>query len=115
MTPYKQGDVVLLPFPFTDLTSTKKRPSVIISSERFNKKYNDVIVVAITSQIPNKISEEEILLTPQEQKDAGLPKLSLIKVGKIVTIDQRLIRKKLGTLSRSTFDKVIELLNRSIF
>ncbi len=114
MTPYKQGEVILIPFPFTDLTTTKKRPGVIVSSERFNKKYNDVIVTAVTSQIPERIAEEEILLSPQEQKEAGLPKTSLIKVGKIVTIDQRLIRKKLGAIPHSTIRKLIETLEQII-
>ncbi|HLD79734.1 MAG: hypothetical protein A3I11_07645 [Elusimicrobia bacterium RIFCSPLOWO2_02_FULL_39_32] len=114
MTPYKQGDIVLVPFPFTDLTTTKKRPAVIISSERFNKKYNDVIVVAITSQIPESISEEEILLSPIEQKESGLPKTSLIKIGKISTIDQRLIRKKLGTIPRTTYKKLIDAIDTII-
>lgn len=114
MTPYKQGDVILIPFPFTDLTTTKKRPCIIVSSERFNKKYNDVIVIAVTSQIPEKMSEEDILLSLQEQKEAGLPKTSLIKVGKIVTIDQRLIRKRLGTIPHTTYKKLIEILERII-
>lgn len=114
MTPYKQGDIVLIPFPFTDLTAIKRRPAVITSSERFNKKYNDVIVLAITSQIPERLSEEDILLSPQEQKEAGLPKTSLVKVGKIVTIDQRLIRKKLGTLSFTTFKKLTNALDQIV-
>jgi mRNA interferase MazF len=49
MTPCRQGDVVLLPFPFTDLTTTKQRPAVVISSEAFNARQRDVVVLAITS------------------------------------------------------------------
>jgi len=48
MTPYKCGDVVLLPFPFTDLSTSKQRPALIISSDWYNDNRNDVIVVAIT-------------------------------------------------------------------
>ena len=58
MTPYKRGDVVLVAFPFTDLSTTKMRPAIVISSEKFNRKFNDIVVAAITSQIPKKISEE---------------------------------------------------------
>ena len=58
MTPYKRGDVVLVAFPFTDLSTTKMRPAIVISSEKFNRKFNDIVVATITSQIPKKISEE---------------------------------------------------------
>lgn len=107
MTPYKRGDVVLVAFPFTDLTTTKMRPAVVVSSDKLNRKFNDVIVIAVTSQIHKKLSDEEFPLSTEDQKSAGLPKPSIIKLGKLVTLDQRLIRKKLGhlpilTLSRMT-------------
>ncbi len=61
MTRYDCGDVVLLPFPFTDLTTSKQRPAVIVSSTWFNQNRKDVIVLAITSQIPLKLNEDEII------------------------------------------------------
>jgi hypothetical protein len=56
----------------------------------------DVVVAAITSQIPDVIGEDEILLSDADLRTAGLPKASIIKLGKIFTIHQGLIRKKLG-------------------
>jgi mRNA interferase MazF len=50
-TAYRQGDVVLVSFPFTDLTSTKKRPAVVVSPDTFNARNEDVVLVAVTSQI----------------------------------------------------------------
>ena len=47
---YNFGDVVLVPFPFTDQRTTKKRPAVIVSSEAYNRERPDIIVVAVTSQ-----------------------------------------------------------------
>ena len=96
MTVFRRGDVVLVAFPFTDLTTTKMRPALIVSSDVFNHKNSDVIVVAITSQLSRRISDYHYLLSSQEQSLAGLPKPSMIKLGKIVTLDQRLIRRKLG-------------------
>ncbi len=49
-TSYKRGDVVLVPFPFTDLSTTKQRPALVVSSDQFNATRNDVLVAAITSQ-----------------------------------------------------------------
>ena len=59
MTPCKLGDVVLLPFPFTDLTTTKQRPAVVISGKTFNTTHPDVIVAAITSQMPSALSPDD--------------------------------------------------------
>lgn len=102
MTLFNSGDVVLIGFPFTDLSGLKQRPALIISSSWYNEKRQDVILSAITSQIPTKIAKDEHLFSPNEQKLAGLPKKSIVKVGKIITLDQRLIRKKLGHLTDKT-------------
>jgi mRNA interferase MazF len=50
-TAYSFGDVVLVPFPFTDQTASKKRPSVIVSTDAYHQRRPDVIVMAVTSQI----------------------------------------------------------------
>ena len=51
MTGYRRGDIVLVPFPFTDFTALKQRPAVVISSDKFNASRDDVILIALTSQI----------------------------------------------------------------
>jgi mRNA interferase MazF len=45
------GDVIVVPFPFTDQTAVKKRPAVVVSSERYNRERPDLILMAITSQV----------------------------------------------------------------
>ncbi len=110
MTTYSQGQVVLIPFPFTDLTSVKQRPAIVLSSNSYNQTHQDVILAAITSQVPSQLKLDEYLLSASDREAVGLPKPSIIKLGKIVTIDQRLIRKTLGTLSPDTMNKVKEIL-----
>src|SRR6059036_4107242 len=97
---FSQGDVVLVPFPFTDLSATKQRPALVLSPERLNKTRPDLVVAAITSQVPAALDEDEILLSASELGAAGLPKPSIIKLGKIFTTHQGLIRKKLAILER---------------
>lgn len=106
MTPSHPGDVVLLPFPFTDLTTTKQRPAVVVSIEAFNARQQDVVVLAITSQIPPTLGPEDYRLTSDEQRAAGLPKPSIVKCAKLLTIDQRLIRRVLGRLSTHTLHQL---------
>lgn len=97
MTDYKRGDVVLVPFPFSDQTATKKRPAVVISSDKYNQISSDIIIMAITSkieQIPD-IGEYKI----EAWQTAGLMKPSIVKSA-ISTIELRLILKKMGSLSQ---------------
>ncbi len=63
MTTLNKGDVVLIPFPFTDISTLKQRPALIVSSDWFNQHRNDVIVMAISSQIPAQIPADEYLLS----------------------------------------------------
>ena len=110
MTLFNPGDVVLIGFPFTDLSGSKQRPALVISSKWYNKNKIDLILSAITSQIPAKPQEDEYLLSQKELMSAGLPKKSIVKVGKIITLDQRLVRKKLGCLPAETLSRVKNIL-----
>ena len=80
-TTYKRGDVVLVPFPFTDLSSSKRRPALIISSDSFNASNQDVILVAITSQIGN--IPHSIPVDENDFIDGKLPKPLIIRVAKV--------------------------------
>lgn len=96
MTPYKRGDIILIPFPFSDQTTTKRRPAVIISSNAYNNTSSDIVIMAITSQIERTFEIGECLIN--DWQGSGLLKPSAIKPA-ISTIEQKLILKKLGTLS----------------
>jgi len=77
MTSYKFGDVVLVSFPFTDQTITKKRPAIVVSSAGYNRQRPDLIIMAVTSQMKPSASFGEVLIT--QWKQAGLIKPSVIK------------------------------------
>lgn len=96
MTAYEKGNVVLVPFPFSDQTRTKKRPAVVISSSAYNQHSSDIVIMAITSQTEKTIGVAECLI--QNWQDAGLLKPSAIKPA-ISTIEQTLVLKKIGKLS----------------
>jgi mRNA interferase MazF len=99
--------VVLLPFPFTDLTTTKQRPGLIVSSDLFNGTHSDVIVVAITSQVPTHLAADEFLISQAELLACGLPKASILKLSKIVTIHQRLLIKQIGSMPVASLAKIL--------
>jgi mRNA interferase MazF len=88
------GDVVLVPFPFTDQTATKKRPAVVISSDAYHRERPDVILMAVTSQ-PRPAGFGDI---PVERwKEAGLLRPSVLKP-LLATVERRLLIRKLGSL-----------------
>jgi mRNA interferase MazF len=66
MITYNFGDVLLVPFPFTDQTSTKKRPTAVISSDTYNQQKLDLIIIAITSQSNSELrTQNSELPTPE--------------------------------------------------
>ena len=93
---FERGDVVLVPFPFSDQSTSKKRPAVIISSNRHNELSSDVIIMAITSKTHKTDDPGEYVI--DDWKNAGLVKPSLMKPA-ISTIERKLIIRKLGGLS----------------
>lgn len=95
MTTFNYGDVVLVPFPFTDQTSSKNRPAVIISSSAYNKARNNLIVIAISSQFGSPCTFGDLVIS--DWKNAGLVKPSIVKPI-LFSIKNTLIIRKLGQL-----------------
>jgi mRNA interferase MazF len=74
--PYHFGDVIVVPFPFTDQTATKKRPAVVVSSDAYQRERPDLILMAITSQVRPAPTVGEIAIV--RWQTAGLLKPSVI-------------------------------------
>ena len=103
----KRGDIVLIKFPFTDLTSTKVRPALIISNKNYNTTQNDVILILITSNV-SRISPDDYFLDPNnpEFSKTGLKQASVFRVGKIQTLSKKLLNSKLGTIGTNTLKEI---------
>ncbi len=95
MTGFEFGDVVLVPFPFTDQTATKKRPAVVVNSLAYHQHRPDLIVMAVTSQVQPAPALGDVPVS--EWRHAGLLKPSVVKPV-LTTIEARLVIKKLGRL-----------------
>jgi len=107
MTPYKQGDVLLVPFPFTDQTAVKQRPAVVLSGVEYNQRHPDIILAPVTSQIGNVRDETRV----SRWKAAGLLKPSAVKPI-LSSFDTRLVRRHLGSLTEADIDTVRQLFAR---
>jgi mRNA interferase MazF len=95
MMPFDFGDVVLVPFPFTNQAASKRRPAIVISSKLYNQARPDVIVMAITSQLRPTEALGEVWIV--EWEAAQLLKPSAIKPV-IATLEQSLVLRRLGAL-----------------
>lgn len=93
----KIGDIILIPFPFAELTNKKVRPAVILTET--DDKYKDIVVSAISSVVSTKISKREILLNPNKINNLRVE--SVIKVDRIVTLKREDKIADLGKLSIS--------------
>ncbi|HYN89524.1 MAG TPA: type II toxin-antitoxin system PemK/MazF family toxin [Ardenticatenaceae bacterium] len=110
-TRYKQGDVLLVLFPFTDQSATKQQPAVMMSSDAYNRTHPDVILASIASQIGHSLDEVVLL----DWRAAGLLKPSVVKPI-LSSFDLRLVRRKPGAVSisdlalvRALFARVLNL------
>ena len=100
----KKGSIVLIPFPFTDLSGSKVRPAVVLCKSNL-----DVTICFITSELKWK-TQYDISVFPSATNGLKVP--SLIRTSKIATIDSSLVLGALGELSNSEIDELdIELRN----
>jgi|WetSurMetagenome_2_1015567.scaffolds.fasta_scaffold56299_4 mRNA interferase MazF len=100
----KKGDIVLTPFPFTDLVGNKIRPAIIlIESESL------VTICFISTQIIY-LNEIDFILQPNEAN--RLKKESVVKLNKIATIDKDLIIGKIGMLNHSEINTLNQALRK---
>lgn len=108
ITIYKPFDVIELPFPFSDLSSSKRRKALVISSEDFNQQNEATTVMMITSRLNSEWAGDVHL---EEWSSAGLKKPCYTRL-KIFTADNDLLLNKVGSLSAKDRRKVTQALRK---
>ncbi|HLD02071.1 MAG TPA: type II toxin-antitoxin system PemK/MazF family toxin [Candidatus Nanoarchaeia archaeon] len=103
-TSFRQKDIVVVPLPFSDLSSAKQRPALILSNDAYNSSCGDVLVCGITSNL--KDASYSTLIDINDFKQGSLPVLSRIKADKIFSLDKSIIRKRVAVLSEEKFEEV---------
>lgn len=107
---YKPFSIVVVPFPFTDSSKRKKRPALVISTEKFQKDNGHAILLMITTAKHSKWYGDLLI---KDLESTKLPVESYIRQ-KVFTIDLRLIEKKLGVLSKKDISLLKSLLRKCI-
>ena len=114
MAAYKRFDIVVVPFPFTDRATKKRRPALVLShASAFNQKVGQSVLAMITSA---KNAHWPLDVEIDDLDTAGLPSQSIVRM-KLFTLDHHLIVRKVGTLSRGdklgVEQSLLNLLGRS--
>lgn len=105
-----RGKVVLLPFPFDDLSTTKVRPAVCLTGPI--GPYEHVILAFITSRMPEELLETDVLLNSERPgyEETGLRSPSVLRLHRLMTVATSLIQRELGALPPETQTEVDEKL-----
>lgn len=106
---FKQKEIVLVPFPYSDLSAAKRRPVLIISNNDYNEKFPDIVVCVITSNIFK--DDFSVILNDADLETGILPEKSVIKCHKLFTIEQSQIIKKFSTINAKKFEEVRTIVN----
>lgn len=109
----QQKDMVLLPYPFTNLENSKVRPAIVISNNEFNIKSDDVIMIPVTTVI--KDEPYSISINQHDICSGKLLKPSRIRVDKIFTLEKELVIMKIGVINNYTFDRIRNELTKVLF
>lgn len=111
-----RGGVVLVAFPFTDLSAVKVRPALVLSGPDFHRRHRDAILAAISSVVPSRPAPTSVLIATAdaEFRATGLRVDSLVHCGKLVTIEGKLVLKYLGRIGAATTRKVDAALARAV-
>ena len=109
---YNQGDIVLIPIPFTDLSSQRRRPVIIISHDSYNQKTEDIVVVAMTS---NPVQTEySFFIASSDLVQGALNRPGKVRVDKIYTLSQSIVLKKFGQVHTRILHRISQMLQELI-
>jgi len=102
MEKFVKGDIVVIPFPFSDLSGSKKRPALVLA----NLQGDDIILCQITSQQTK--DKYAIAIESSDYKTSKLPVSSNIRPNRIFTADKGIIIKKAASLNEAVLNNVIQ-------
>ncbi len=101
MTTYEQGEVILVPFPFSDLSGIKRRPALVLA---VIEKRQELLCLMLTSGIAVKTTFDQQV---KSWKEAGLLKPTAAKLNRLFTVSYPIVLKKLGQIESKEFKEIL--------
>ena len=106
---FEQKEIVLIPFPYSDLTGSKQRPALIISNSSINKTEDRICCLVTTKPHKSNVS-----INRSDINQGRLPFESFIKPHRIFTINEKIIKKRLCKISINLHKRIVNKLNESL-
>jgi mRNA interferase MazF len=111
-TTIQQCDIWLVPVPFTDLTSTERRPALVLTTDGYNAQFRDVLVMAITTRldaaVPGSVFDQSMI-------EAGILRYqSRLLVSKVFCLDQGILIHRICRAKRSLLDAALAELDKVV-
>jgi mRNA interferase MazF len=107
----EQGALVLIPIPFTDLSSRKRRPVIVISNDAYNRSGEDVVVVAMTSRLGS--GAFDFLITSSDMVESTLNHPGTVRADKIYTLAKSVVVKRFGKFSPQVIERIPNFARRA--
>lgn len=101
MGEFARGEIVLVRFPFSDLSQTKLRPALVLAEV----EYGDLILCQITSKTYG--DRKAVTIATEDFKDGSLPRLSYARPGRLMTADRELVSRSLGKLLEAKREEIV--------
>ncbi len=108
----RRGSIVLVRYPFTDLTNTKVRPAVVLTPDHLMRRMDDVLCLFVSSSMPAELLPTDFILEPGHSSfpGAGLKYRSVFRTHKLALLDKSLVLRVLGELDRGMMNEIEERL-----
>ncbi len=103
-----QRDVVLISFPFSDLKNSKVRPVLVLSNDKYNRKFEDFIAIPLTTNVKSR--EYSVLITNKNLERGRLIIDSNVKIDRIFSINKNLVRMNIGRINKDTYTRIKKIL-----
>ena len=110
-TTYSRGDIVLVPFQFSDRPVFKRRPALIVSSHVYHAGRQEIIIAAITSRVRRPLLVADYLV--ERWQEGGLPKPSVV-TAILRTVKGTMITRRLGSLAEADLRAVDSRLKEAL-
>lgn len=108
----EQGDILLIPIPFTDLSSEKRRPVIVVSNDSYNQKTTDLVVVAMTSNPAP--ADYSLTITSSDLAKETLNRPSKVRADKIYALSQSIVVKTFGRVNETTLERIRQTIHALI-
>jgi len=102
-TTYSRGDIILVPFPFTNLRASSYRPGLVVSNDGYNQATTDVIIAQVTGNVTGRPRVGDYHITGWRQ--SGLAAPSLIRA-KLATLQASIVGRRLGQMPAAEMQQV---------